>query len=355
MHKKIISLVLCLIFLLVLTACGNKKEKSIVLITDTNGIKDIHYNSPAYEALKQSSHDFNFEPYVFEPENANEFLTIIDDAIAKEPKLIVFSSPVFEFEAVMTAEDYPEQNFIFIESNADLNLDGKQDTENIFSIDFDRSQAGFLSGIVAGTIAHNKVSFVGNDEFLSYIEYESGFRAGIKTIDSNIEVDMKYYPEEISEDHMYAYISELINNGTEVIYTLNKNNGLYKAAQDHNIPVIGFDYNYNHEIDYPEMIIMYIEKDIQHALYLSIQDYFNGLYKGQVKKYNLSDDCLHLITLNENIVSPDIQNLVEAWIDEIIDTDMKIPSTREELQNYTPQQLTTEQSKSEPKEQTEIP
>ena len=355
MHRRIISFILCLILLLVLTACEDNEEKPIILITDTNGIKDMHYNSPAYEALKQSSHDFDFDPYVFEPENANEFLTLVDDAIAKEPKLIVFSSPIFEFEAVKAAEDYPEQNFIFIESNADLNLDGKQDSENIYSIDFDRSQAGFLSGIVASTIAHSKVSFVGNDEFLSYIEYESGFRAGIKAIDSNIKVDVKYYPEEISEDQMYAYISELINNGTEVIYTLNKNNGLYKAAQELNIPVIGFDYNYSQEIDHPETIIMYIEKDIQNATYLSIQDYFNGLYKGQVKKYNLSDDCLHLIALNKNIVTPDIQNLVETWIDEIVATDMMIPSTREELQNYTPPSLPAEQFDDEPKEQTEIP
>ena len=168
-------------------------------------------------------------------------------------------------------------------------------------------------------------------------------------------MDIKYYPEEISEDQMYAYTSELISNGTEVIYTLNKNNGLYKAAKEHNIPVIGFDYNYSQEIDYPEMIIMYIEKDIQNAMYLSIQDYFNGLYKGQVKKYSLSDDCLHLITLNEKIVSPDIQNQVEAWIDEIIDSDIKIPSTREELQNYAPPHLSTEQSENESKEETEIP
>ena len=165
MYKKIISIILCLILLLILTACGDNKDKSIVLITDTNGIKDMHYNSPAYNALNQSSHDFDFEPFIYEPSNANEFLSFIEDAISIEPKLIVFSSPVFESEAVIAAEDYPEQNFIFIESNADLNLDGKQDSENIYSIDFDRSQSGFLSGIVAGNIATNKVSFIGNEEF----------------------------------------------------------------------------------------------------------------------------------------------------------------------------------------------
>lgn len=350
MLKKVISIILTLVLLSILSGCDGSETKSIVLITDTEGIAEMHYNLPAYESLKKSSQEFDFKLYVYEPSNPNDFVKLIDDAIAIAPKLIIFSSPVFEFESVIAAEDFPEQNFIFVESNADLNLDGIQDSENIYSIDFDRSQAGFLSGIVAGTIASEKVSFVGNNEFLSYIEYESGFQAGIKTIDSNIKVDIKYYPEEITEDQMYIYISELINNGTEVIYTLNKNNGLYKAAQEYNIPVIGFDYDYSQEIDYPEVIIMYIEKDIHNALYLSIQDYFDGLYKGQVKKYTLSDDCLHFIALNKNIITPDIQSLIEAWIDEIISTDMLIPSTRDELKNYTPPQLSTEQSESEPME-----
>ena len=280
MLKKVVSIILSVILLLMLTACENGEKKSIILITDTNGITDMHYNLPVFEALKQSSEDFNFKSYIYEPDNETHFVELIDESVLLEPKLIIFSSPVFEFESVNAAEDYPEQNFIFVESNADLNLDGKQDSENIYSIEFNKSQAGFLSGIVAGNIATDKVSFVGNDEFLSYIEYESGFRAGIKTVNPNIDVLVKYYPEDISQDQMYTYISALINDGTEVIYTLNKNNGLYKAAEEYGIPVIGFDYDYSQEIDNPESIIMYIEKDINHAVYLSIQDYFNGLYKG---------------------------------------------------------------------------
>ena len=334
MLKKVTSLILCAILLLIVTACDDNEEKSVVLITDTNGISDRHYNASAYEAIKQSSQDFDFKSYTYEPDNANEFIDSIDEAISLEPKLIIFSSPALEFESVIAAGDYPEQNFIMVESNADLNLDGKQDTENIYSIDFDRSQAGFLSGIVAGTIASTRVSFVGNNEFLSYIEYESGYRAGIKTINPDIDVDIKYYPEDITEDQMYSYISALINDGTEVIYTLNKNNGLYKAAEEYGIPVIGFDYDYSQEIDYSASIIMYIEKDIQHAIYLSIQDYFNGLYKGQVKKYSLADDCLHLVVLNEEIITPDLEDLVRLWIDEIINSNVVIPSKREELNNF---------------------
>ncbi len=350
MQKKIISIILSLILLFILTACGNDEEKSIVLITDANGITDMHYNSPTYEALKQSSQDFNFKSYVYEPNNANDFVELIDDSVLLEPKLIIFSSPVFEFESVIAAEDYPEQNFIFVESNADLNLDGKQDSENIYSIDFDRSQAGFLSGIVAGNIATNKVSFVGNDEFLSYIEYESGFRAGIRTVNPDVDVQVKYYPEDISEDQMYTYILALINDGTEVIYTLNKNNGLYQAAEEYGIPVIGFDYDYRKEIDNPASIIMYIEKDINRAVYLSIQDYFNGLYKGQVKKYSLTDDCLHLVVLDNELITPTLEALVQSWIEEITYADIVIPSTREDLKNYSPPILTIEEPEEEPTE-----
>ena len=77
--------------------------------------------------------------------------------------------------------------------------------------------------------------------------------------------------------------------------------------------------------------------------------------KGQVKKYSLTDDCLHLIVLDPEIVTTDLEALIHSWITEIVTYDLVIPSTREELKNYTPPILTIEKSEEEPTEETEIP
>lgn len=343
MLKKIFAALISIIILISMTACNQAEKKSVVMITDTNGKKDGFYNQLTYSGLKKAASQFNFKLTVFEPKAETEYESTIDKAIALNPQIIVFSSPALEKTAVLYAKNNPDINFILIEASGDLNLDNMQDCSNIFSVEFDRSQAGFISGIAAGSIAKTKAVFIGTNEYPSFIEYESGFKAGIKTVNPALSVEVAYYTDKMDTAQAKEKTLAYIAGGCEIIYAVDKNQGIYEAADEAGIPVIGYDYNYAKELHKGSAsLAMTVNKQIDNAVFLAVQEYFNGTFKGQVKYYTLADNCLQANIINKKVITDDIQKILTAWADKISKENIPLPKKRKDVDKFVPPVISTE-------------
>lgn len=337
MFKKIFAVMISLIILFSLTACNKDDKKNIILITDVHGKKDGFYNQFTYDGLKKASSKFDFKLTVYEPKTEADYETNIEKAIAQNPVMIVFSSPELEKTAVTYAKNNPDMNFILIDAPGDLNLDNMQDSSNIFSIEFNRSQAGFISGIVAGSIATTKALFIGTNEYPAYIEYESGFKAGIKTVNPALGVEISYFNPKMDTAQAKEKTASYIADGCEVIYAVNKNQGIYEAADEADIPVIGYDYNYARELRKgSNSLVMTVNKQIADAVFLAVEEYFNGTFKGQIKYYSLTENCLQANIINKKVITDDIQNTLTAWTDKIKNDNIPLPKTRREFEKFVP-------------------
>lgn len=338
--KKTLILLISLFILFGICSCQNKSGKTVVLVTDESGLKDGYYNQLTYNGLKKAASEYGFNLVVETAKSASDYDSVLKAAVELTPDLIVISNPDMESEAVAYAKNYASLNFIFVECNGDLNLDGYQDSNNIYSIRFDQSEEGFLSGIAAASIATDHVAFVGTNEFNTYIEYESGFRAGVKTINPNTTVDVTYIKESDDTQSVHDQVSQMIQNGVQAIYTLNENEGLYQAAQDYGIPVIIADYNYKDKLkNGSKSIVFVVDKKIDQAVYLVVSDYFNGLYKGQIKKFAYSDECLSYEVLNHSTINSDTESTLNAWVTQLKNNAFSVPATRAAFNSFVPPQL----------------
>jgi basic membrane protein A len=312
------------------------------MITDALGVHDGYYNELTYDGLKSASKEFGFELIVLEPGNETDYLSLVTQAVAEDPVLIVFSNPDLETEAVHCAEEYPEENFILMDADGDLNLDYVQDVSNLYSIEFNQNEAGFLSGILAGTYADSNILFIGADEFPCYIEYEVGFLAGIETINSALQCTVKYIDADTEENSMYEAVAALLQNGEyDIIYTLNQNDGIYLAAEEYNIPVIGYDYDYRDNLNEgSDALVCSVNKQISQAIYLSVEDYFNGLYIGQIKYYGVCESCWTLDVYDGKVINSDLTSAYDFWYQTLQNQTIIIPLDRNALEEFEPPTLT---------------
>ncbi len=340
--KKILIVLISIFMILSLTSC-KKSDKTIILITDEAGTNDGYYNQLTYEGLKKAASEYDFNLIVSTPKNSSQYDAVFQDVIDQNPNLIVISNPDMEATAVAYAKNNPDLDFVLVESNADLNLDGIQDATNIYSIRFQQSEEGFISGILAAALATNQVAFIGANEFNSYIQYESGFRAGVSTINPSTSVDVIYIKESTASDQVQAQVTQMIQNGVQVIFTLNKNTGIYVAAQEAGIPVIICDYDYSSQIAIGKKSIAFTaEKKIDQAVFIAVSDYFNGLFKGQIKYFTYADDCFGYKIIERSVVTDDVETLIIAWAAELKNRTFTVPDTRAQYNTFTPPQLTVQ-------------
>ncbi len=342
MKKILVVLISIFIIIMSLTSC-KKSDKTIILITDEAGINDGYYNQLTYDGLKKAASEFDFNLVVSTPKNSSQYDVVFQDVVDQNPNLIVISNPDMEATAVAYAKNNPDLDFVLVESSADLNLDGVQDATNIYSIRFQQSQEGFISGVLAAALAVNHVAFIGANEFNSYIQYESGFRAGVTTINPSVSVDVIYIKESTASDQVQAQVAQMIQNGVQVIFTINKNTGIYTAAQEAGIPVIICDYDYSGQITTGKKSIAFTtEKKIDQAVFIAVSDYFNGLFKGQIKYFTFADDCFGYKIIEKSVVTDDAETLIIAWAAELKNRTFTVPDTRAQYNTFAPPQLTVQ-------------
>lgn len=327
--KKIIAVFLTALIILMPCACSKRSDTKIVLITGADGKKGSYTDKSTYEALETLSEKYDFELEVIEPSKIQNYEKKIIEIMSDTPKLVIYSNPSSETEAVISARNYSDTYFVLVGASADINLDGAQDVNNIYAITFSRTQAGFISGIYAGSRAQKNICFIGGKEYKSLVEYEASFRAGVMSIASDSSVQILYLGDDDSDEAVTAKLNEQITDDCDIIYTVKESKAVYDYAEQKDITVIGAVYDYSS--DYPYKMSFLIKNDVQKAISMAIDDYFNGTFQGQIKILGFADEGL-----TETYADKDdpAQDIVSVWKERIIEGAFQIPSNRNEADSF---------------------
>ncbi|HAX03172.1 MAG: hypothetical protein A2Y45_07045 [Tenericutes bacterium GWC2_34_14] len=262
--RKVIGLLLVLLFAVVLVGCGDNgtldpEDQKIVLITDKGDITDKSFNQGAYEGVKAYAEANDIEYGYLKPADATDadYIAAIEQAIADGATIIV--TPGFLFEPAINAvqADYPNVYFILLDGSPANVTDGTIE-DNVYSVFYAEEQSGFLAGYAAVKDGYRKLGFMGGLAVPAVQRFGHGFVQGaakaaeeLNLAANAIDIQYLYTGDFKATPEVQAAAATMFANGVEVIFACGGAVGqsVMAAAATADAKVIGVDVDQSGDSD----------------------------------------------------------------------------------------------------------
>ncbi len=327
-----------------LVACGGKKSESkssnkdsysAALVTDVGGVDDKSFNQSAWEGLQKwgkandkekGTGGFNY----YQSDSDSEFEPNLNSAIDDGFKTIFGIGYKLQPAIESLADANPDTEFVIVDST----IKGK---DNVASVTFQDNEAAYLAGIAAAkNTKTDKVGFVGGQEGEVIGRFEAGFVAGVKSVDSKIDIDIQYAGSFGDAAKGKSIASAMYKSGIDIIFHASGDtgNGVFSEAIDvmntnpeTPVWVIGVDRDQEAEGKYDggnvtlTSTLKGVGAAVEDIATKAQKDKFPG---GKTIVYGLKDGG---VDLTDGQLNDETKKAVDAAKEKIISGDVKVPES----------------------------
>ena len=268
--KKYIALLLALVMVFALAACGSKEETpapagseeaaapaettedvKVAMITDYGDITDQSFNQTTYEACKAfcEKNAVDFKYYKPTDDSTAARVEMIDQAIAEGYNVVVMPGYAFAGAIVETQDLYPDVKFVALDVSeydifSSFYKDGDMEGElidpsnephvsaNVYSAVYQEELCGYMAGVAAVKLGYTKLGFLGGMAVPAVIRYGSGFvqgaNAAAEELGKDIEINYVYGGQFYGDGDITAAMDTWYKGGTEVVFACG--GGIFTSA-----------------------------------------------------------------------------------------------------------------------------
>ncbi|MFF4776412.1 BMP family protein [Microtetraspora fusca] len=208
---------------------------------------------------------------------------------------------------------FPNQKFLI--------FDAPSQGPNSTGITYAQNEGAFLAGALAAYITKSpdkfpkakgsmKVGLCAGMDIPVIRDFIVGFQQGVKTVDPNVTVDVRFTGDFVSPQKGFDTASAMFKDGADVVYQVAGPTGIgiLKAAKEAGRYGIGTDSNQNDL--HPGFIAASVIKSVDNTVYQAIKDFTDGkLTMGETRVGDLSNDGVS-IEFDDAIVPADVQKQI---------------------------------------------
>lgn len=328
--------------------CGTQKEAGtttagktikVGLATDEGGLNDKSFNQAADEGIKKAKTELkNVDYKAIESKKKDEYQPNLQALVDNSSDIVFGVGYQMGDEMTAIAKKYPDKKFAIIDSEVKL--------KNVASLTFKEQEGSFLTGVIAAkTTKTNKIGFIGGKDFELINRFAAGYMAGARTINPNIQFDVRYANDYANPTKGEELATSMYNGGCDVIYHAAGGTGLglFKATKNMSKPdkklwAIGVDQDQAVIVpEFADVILTSMMKRVDTATYDTVKSLdkdskFDG---GTTKVYGLKENGVDIAPSSNKNVPKDVLDLVEKYKKAIIDGTIKVPTTKEEAAKFT--------------------
>lgn len=347
-HKTKMMFLLLMVVALILSACGSAatdepvveepvadvpavdtSEMSFAMVTDQAGLGDQAFNDATWEGFTALNEEFGAQVKVVETNEQAQYVPNLSTLAEQGEDLIVGVGFLLKDAVNEVAELYPDINFALI--------DNFVDQPNVACIQFAENEGAFLMGAIAAYMTETgTVGFVGGMETDVVKKFEAGYRAGVMTIDPEMEVLVSYAgafndPAKGKELALAQY-----DQGADVVFQVAgfTGTGVIDAAVERDQMVIGVDRDQNYLA--PDNVISSMMKGLGAGVYDVGQMVVNGEFVGGSYRYGIKEGGIDYAPSTSDNVPADILSKIDQLKQMIIDGELAPPATLDDLDGFTP-------------------
>ncbi|HEX6593957.1 MAG TPA: BMP family protein [Bacillota bacterium] len=360
-RKLFISLLLFVSLTMILTACGGgdadrkdnqdkdafkgeeKSDYSVAMVTDVGGVDDKSFNQSAWEGLQAWGEEHGLEKGLgFDYAQSNDdadYMPNLTRLVKNDYSLILGIGYKLEDAIREVAEQHPDTDFAIVDAVAD--------EPNVASITFADHEGSFLVGVAAAMKTKtDKIGFVGGIDSDLINKFEAGFIAGAKSVKRDIDVQVQYAGAFDAADDGKLIATNMYNDDVDIIYHASggTGNGIFAQAKDikNNDPdreiwVIGVDRDQHEEgqIGDDNITLTSMIKRVDNAVQQISNEGLDGNFPGgEILEFGVADEGVGVSTTNEEAMTDDIISAIEEWKEKIINGDVDVPQTHDELTQF---------------------
>ena len=256
--KKLLALVLAVLMVVALAACGGSTtpeetkapadngadetpvsaDFSVAMITDYGDINDQSFNQTTYEACKEycDSNGVEFKYYKPASDSDEDRVAMIESAIDEGFNVIVMPGYAFAPAIAQTAPNYEDVTFIALDvSEYDLTSAGLETLPaNLYSAVYQEELCGYMAGVAAVKLGYTKLGFLGGMAVPAVIRYGYGFVQGADAaaaeIGADVTINYAYGNQFYGDADITAAMDTWYGDGVEVVFACG--GGIYSSAAE---------------------------------------------------------------------------------------------------------------------------
>jgi basic membrane protein A len=313
------------------------------IVYDVGGRGDLSFNDMAFAGLERAQKEFGdrIQTRDLEPGAGGEDREQLLRLLAGEGYALVFGIGFLFTDSIKrVAGEFPNVKFGIVDGF----IEGLDENSNIVSLLFNEHEGSFLVGAAAALKSKTgKVGFVGGMKIPLIEKFEAGFIAGAKYVNPNIEVISDYAGTtgEAFRDPVKGRELALaqFDRGADIIYHASGGTGIgvFEAAAQRNRLAIGVDADQSLTVraEQRPYILTSMVKRVDIAVYETIKALVEGRFKGGYRHFGLADGGVGYAENEHNrAMIADIKPRLEELRQRIIAGQIKVPSSRQELEEF---------------------
>ena len=332
--KKILAMLLALVMVLSLAACGGTEAQpteapkadapateapaadtpateapaveagvitKVALVTDVGTIDDESFNQACWEGVEEWCTANGLEYTYYQPteDSTDARVLSIAQAISEGYNTIVMPGYLFGATLTIVMEEYPDTYFLAVDvASGDLTVDYVtyyEPAANTACLTFSEEQAGYLAGYAAVKDGYTKLGFLGGMAVPAVIRYGYGFIQGADAaaaeLDVAIEINYTYGGQFFGSPEITAKMEGWYQAGTEIVFACG--GGIYtsalEAAEKNGGKIIGVDVD---QASVSELVVTSAMKQLKNVTMTVLDALNNGefaTFGGKVSNFSLSE------------------------------------------------------------------
>ena len=307
---------------------ASSTDASIILITPTP-IGSNNFLQLASDGAAEAAKKYNASVDVYESEDPTSIQQNLDAAVREKPDVIIGVSYSVLDQFTQAAIDYPDQQFLLIDTSAD------KPTDNLTAAVFKEYEATYLTGVEAGLLSETgNIGVVAALDTPFIHRWIDPFFAGAASVNPAIITAAQY----VGGDNPFgdqarakAQAQILADSGADYVQAAASggNLGVFEAASETSVKAFGVDTNQC--LDSPGNVVDNAIKRVDIAVVSSIGDILDGT-TGGFTAYGLAEGGVSLTGLEDGVADsqcliadyPDVIEKVAAVRDQIITGDLVV-------------------------------
>lgn len=331
---------------------GNDNDFKVAMVTDTGGVDDKSFNQSAWEGLQKFGKDNDLkegEGYKYlQSKAATDYAPNLNQLIRDDYNLVFGIGFLMTSDVRKVAQQHKDAKLALVDDVVTKSDDSDELVPNVASLTFKEHQGSFLVGVIAGLMTDsNKVGFVGGVESALIKKFESGFVAGVKTVNPDAEIYRQYSGSFDDTSKAASIASTMYGKGADIIYHSagNSGNGVFTEAKNRkksgdDVWVIGVDRDQYDEgkvdVDGKEenvtltSMVKRVDRSVKEVSEQTKDGDFPG---GKEVVFGLKDDGVGFSSHHDS-VSDEAMQEAKKYKKKIINGDLDVPKTDDELKKY---------------------
>src|SRR6059058_424553 len=274
------------------------KAIKVGLVTDVGGLNDKSFNQAANTGRLQAEKDLGLQTQVIESKKQEDYVPNLTTFAQQNYDLVIAVGFLMQNAAWKVATQFANVKFAIIDGAPANDKGDTANLPNVANLFFKEQEAGYLVGVIAATMAKNKVGKATHNTLCSMggipippvDHYIAGYQDAIKTIDPSATIINGYSNDFVDQQKGKEVGLNHISKNCDILFQVAGGSGLgyIAAAKEKGVYAIGVDADQSDVA--PGTVITSALKRVNKAVYDTVKAVKDKAYKAGDNFFSATND-----------------------------------------------------------------